>query len=529
MARYMGRVIVMPNLVPPVTTVRLAAEYRQRILRAMQGAAAAVRAADDPVPHRRHLRRGYPRGRGTLACGGQALPGRRHDQFRRRRATLEALYPVLEVMEEVDLPLLVHGEVTEAEVDIFDREAVYRAAPGSPSWPLSRGCASCSNTSPPPTRWTLSAAAAPGRRDDHRAPPAPQPQRHAGRRHPPHYYCLPILKRRQHQEALRAAAGGDRSFFLGTDSAPHDRLTKESACGCAGVYTAHASLEFYAEVFEEMDALERLEAFASPRGPDFYRRPRNSDTVTLRRVEWRCRTAAPGREHDWFPCARRGPALAGCRWRRRLTQCTASRQRFRGFLPVIVDMETGGFSRPPTPYSRSRRRSCAWTTAGMLAVHSTHSFNVAPFEGANIEQSALDFTGIDPWHPFREAQDRKRGARRAVRNRAPRNPRPGLQPRDSGRPQRPLRRGLSERRGGALRDQAQSLPPLLTFRYRHAGRPGLRPDRAGQELRRGGHRLRQRAGPLGGLRRGAHRGTVLPSSIAGRQLGGWVPPASDSD
>ena len=101
----------------------------------------------------------------------------------------------------------------------------------------------------------------------------------------PHYYCLPILKRRRHQEALRAASTGeDRSFFLGTDSAPHERHTKESACGCAGVYTAHASLELYAEVFDDLEALDRLEDFAAKRGADFYGLPYNTDTVTLRRV-----------------------------------------------------------------------------------------------------------------------------------------------------------------------------------------------------------------------------------------------------
>ena len=104
----------------------------------------------------------------------------------------------------------------------------------------------------------------------------------------PHYYCLPILKRRRHQEALREAAiSGDPCFFLGSDSAPHPRHAKESDCGCAGVYTAHATLELYAEVFEDLQALDRLEAFASHFGPDFYGLPRNSDTVTLRRVGWR--------------------------------------------------------------------------------------------------------------------------------------------------------------------------------------------------------------------------------------------------
>jgi dihydroorotase len=127
----------------------------------------------------------------------------------------------------------------------------------------------------------------------------------------PHYYCLPILKRRQHQEALRAAAcGADRSFFIGTDSAPHEQAAKESACGCAGVYTAHASLEFYAEVFEEMGALERLEDFASLRGPDFYRRPRNDEQITLRRVEWRVPEQLPLGDSSMVPL-RAGEAL---RW-----------------------------------------------------------------------------------------------------------------------------------------------------------------------------------------------------------------------
>jgi len=127
----------------------------------------------------------------------------------------------------------------------------------------------------------------------------------------PHYYCLPILKRRQHQEALRAAATGtDRSFFLGTDSAPHERDSKESACGCAGVYTAHASLELYAEVFEDMQALEQLEDFASLRGADFYRRPRNSDTVSLRRVSWKVPGSLPLGDSQLVPL-RAGESL---RW-----------------------------------------------------------------------------------------------------------------------------------------------------------------------------------------------------------------------
>ena len=296
MARYMGRVIVMPNLVPPVTTVRLAAEYRQRILRAMHGAprqfdpqmtlyltdstsAGDIReAAATPWLAAVKL---YPAGATTNSAAGVR--------------SLEALYPVLEVMQEVDLPLLVHGEVTDSDVDIFDREAVFieqHLAPIVSRFPQLRvvlehittsdsvdfvsGCGSR-------VAATITAHHLLLNRNDMLA---------GGIR--PHYYCLPILKRRRHQEALRAAATGhDASFFLGTDSAPHEQHTKESACGCAGVYTAHASLELYAEVFEEMDALDRLEAFAACRGADFYGVPRNTDRVTLRRIESRVPDTLP--------------------------------------------------------------------------------------------------------------------------------------------------------------------------------------------------------------------------------------------
>ncbi|MEE4248724.1 MAG: dihydroorotase, partial [Kangiellaceae bacterium] len=188
-----------------------------------------------------------------------------------------------------DLPLLVHGEVTDSDVDIFDREAVFieqHLRPICARFPELRVVLEHITTadavdfvaaSGPRVAATITAHHLLLNRNDMLV---------GGIR--PHYYCLPILKRRQHQEALRTAAtGADRSFFLGTDSAPHERHTKESACGCAGVYTAHASLELYAEVFEEMDALDRLEDFASCRGADFYGLARNSEQVTLRRVESR--------------------------------------------------------------------------------------------------------------------------------------------------------------------------------------------------------------------------------------------------
>ncbi|EAQ97332.1 dihydroorotase [Congregibacter litoralis] len=289
MARYMGRVIVMPNLVPPVTNARLAAEYRQRILRSMQDAPRQF----DPLmtlyltdgTSAEDIREAaaidwlaavklYPAGATTNSAAGVK--------------SLEALYPVLATMEEVDLPLLVHGEVTDAEVDIFDREAAFigeHLAPIVERFPGLRVVMEHITTADAVDFVKGAGSKVAATITAHHLLLNRNDMLVGGIK--PHYYCLPILKRRQHQEALReAATGTDRSFFLGTDSAPHEQEAKESACGCAGVYTAHASLELYAEVFEEMNALERLEDFASLRGPDFYARPRNEDTVTLRRVAW---------------------------------------------------------------------------------------------------------------------------------------------------------------------------------------------------------------------------------------------------
>lgn len=288
MARYMGRAIVMPNLVTPVTTVRLAAEYRQRILHALRGAPRAFdplmtlyltdstsardirEAANTPWLAAAKL---YPAGVTTNSAAGVSA--------------LETLYPVFGAMEDVDLPLLVHGEVSDTDVDIFDREAAFidrHLRPISEHFPGLRIVLEHITTADA-VEFVAGAGERVGatitahhlllNRNDLLA---------GGIR--PHYYCLPVLKRRRHQQALRqAATGADASFFLGTDSAPHARHAKESACGCAGVYTAHASLELYAEVFAAMDALGRLEAFAALRGPRFYGLPINDETVTLRRAD----------------------------------------------------------------------------------------------------------------------------------------------------------------------------------------------------------------------------------------------------
>ena len=201
---------------------------------------------------------------------------------------VERTYRALEAMEAHGLPLLVHGETTASDVDVFDRERVFvettlaRVIRDFPSLRIvlehvtTREAVDFVASAPPHVGATIT------------------PQHLAYSRNAlfsgglrPHRYCLPVLKREAHRKSLvEAATGGNPKFFLGTDSAPHLRRAKESACGCAGCYTAHAALELYAEAFEAAGALERLEAFASFHGPDFYGLPRNRDTVTLKRETW---------------------------------------------------------------------------------------------------------------------------------------------------------------------------------------------------------------------------------------------------
>ncbi len=289
MARYFGRAIVMPNLTPPVTNTELARAYRDRITGAMAGlprqfdplmtlyltdqtSGEDIRTAAASAEV--HAVKLYPAGATTNSDAGVA--------------ELDGLYDTLAVMEEVDLPLLVHGEVTEHSVDIFDRERVFieqHLTPIAERFPklrivlehiTTKDSVEFVSAAGDNVAATITAHHLIFNRNDMLV---------GGIR--PHYYCLPILKRRTHQEALReAAVSGHPRFFLGTDSAPHSTDSKESSCGCAGVYTAHAAIEFYAEVFEELGALDKLEGFASHFGPDFYRLPRNSDTVTLVKDAW---------------------------------------------------------------------------------------------------------------------------------------------------------------------------------------------------------------------------------------------------
>ena len=285
-AAVFGRAIVMPNLVPPVATPADAAEYRDRIYAAL-GPGTGFRPlmtlylTEETEP--RDLRAAheiglvtavklYPAGATTNSASGV----RDFDKVRR----------ALETMAQIGLPLCVHGEVTDPQVDIFDREARFIEEVLDPIRRATPGLRVVMEHIT-----TKDAVDYVSSQDDMGATVTPQHlmlDRNdllvGGIR--PHYYCLPVLKRREHREALRAfAASGDPRLFLGTDSAPHPTGAKEAACGCAGCYSAPVALACYAQVFDEMGALGHLEAFASENGAAFYRLPPNEGTVTLERVE----------------------------------------------------------------------------------------------------------------------------------------------------------------------------------------------------------------------------------------------------
>ncbi|AOY00993.1 dihydroorotase [Jeongeupia sp. USM3] len=302
-AREFARAIVMPNLKPPVTTVELAAAYRDRILKALPagsdftplmtlyltGALTPDEVARAKASGFVHAVKFYPAGATTNSEAGVSA--------------LDGVMPALEKMAEVGLPFLVHGEVTDPSVDVFDREAAFIdrvMAPLLARLPTLRVVFEHITT-----RQAAEFVLAAG--DNVGATVTPQHllmNRNAlfqgGIR--PHHYCLPVLKREEHRRALLAAVtSGSSKFFLGTDSAPHAQHTKEAACGCAGIYSAHAALGFYAEAFESVGKLDALEAFASFNGPDFYKLPRNTGTVTLVRESWTVPAAYPFGEHDVVP------------------------------------------------------------------------------------------------------------------------------------------------------------------------------------------------------------------------------------
>jgi len=287
-ARQFGRAIIMPNLTPPVTTTAQALAYRERILAALpqdSGFTPLMTLYLTDATSADELRRArdsghvyavklYPAGATTNSDSGVT--------------DIRKTYDTLAAMAELGLPLLVHGEVTDPEVDIFDREQVFIErilAPLLEAIPRLKVVLEHITTAEA-AEFVATAGA------NLAATITPQHllmNRNAlfvgGIR--PHHYCLPILKRERHRQALVAAAtSGAGKFFLGTDSAPHSQHAKESGCGCAGIYSAHAALELYAEAFEQAGALDQLEGFASHHGPDFYGLPRNTQTVTLQRQAW---------------------------------------------------------------------------------------------------------------------------------------------------------------------------------------------------------------------------------------------------
>jgi len=302
-ARQFARAIVMPNLRPPVTVTEQAQAYRERILAALPAGAKfdplmTLYLTDNTTAQEiRHARESgiihavklYPAGATTNSDAGVT--------------DIRKAYPALEEMQRCGMPLLVHGEVTDPAVDVFDREAAFIERVLIPllrdlpqlrvvfEHITTRDAVQFVTDAPDNIAATITA---------HHLLYNRNALFSGGLR--PHYFCLPVLKRETHREALGiAAVSGNPKFFLGTDSAPHAQHTKETACGCAGIYTAHAAIELYAEAFERLGALDKLEGFASFYGADFYRLPRNTGKITLRKEEWQVPDSCAFGEHHLIP------------------------------------------------------------------------------------------------------------------------------------------------------------------------------------------------------------------------------------
>jgi len=291
-ARQFARAIIMPNLKPPIVTTEMAMAYRNRILSALpQGSegleafeplmtlyltdntapSEILRAKESGIVHGIKL---YPAGATTNSDAGVT--------------DISRCYSVLETMEKCGMPLLVHGEVTDPSVDVFDREKMFIdriLIPITQQFPCLRIVFEHITTQDA-VEFVVAAS------DNIAATITAHHLRYnrnaifqGGIR--PHYYCLPVLKRESHRKALiKAATSGNKHFFLGTDSAPHPRALKENDCGCAGIFTAHAAIELYTETFEQANALNKLEIFASFNGADFYQLPRNNTLITLKKTAW---------------------------------------------------------------------------------------------------------------------------------------------------------------------------------------------------------------------------------------------------
>jgi len=302
-ARQFARAIVMPNLRPPVTTTEQAVAYRECILKALP---AGVKFEPLMTLYLTDITRAEEIKKAKASGVVQAVklyPAGATTNSDAGVTDLRKTYAALEALQKLGMPLLVHGEVTNPDIDIFDREAVFIERVMQPllkdlpnlrvvfehittreaaQFVASAGDNIAATLTPQHLLYNRNAMLAGGIR--------------------PHLYCLPILKREMHRAALvKAATSGSKKFFLGTDSAPHAQHTKESACGCAGCYTAHNAIELYAEAFEDAGALDKLEAFASFHGADYYGLPRNKETITLRREEWQVPASVGFGEHQLVP------------------------------------------------------------------------------------------------------------------------------------------------------------------------------------------------------------------------------------
>lgn len=286
-AQQFARAIVMPNLVPPVMNTQQALVYKERILAARPAGNSfeplmVLYLTDNTDPAEIAIAKAA----GVTAC--KLYPAGATTNSASGVTDLKKIYPVLEAMQKAGMHFLLHGEVTDSAIDIFDREKVFLDRTFSEvvkNFPALKMVLEHITTSDA-AQFVAEAPANVG---------ATITAHHLlyNRNHMlaggirPHYYCLPILKRGTHQQALiKAATSGSPKFFLGTDSAPHAKDKKEAACGCAGSYTAFAAIELYAEAFEDAGALDKLEAFASHFGADFYGLPRNTDTITLIKQDW---------------------------------------------------------------------------------------------------------------------------------------------------------------------------------------------------------------------------------------------------
>lgn len=312
-ARQFGRAVIMPNLKPPVSTVTAASAYRQRILDALPPSSTfeplmalyltestrpdeITKAAATPYVIAFKL---YPAGATTNSDAGVG--------------SLKSIYNLLELMEKHDVPLLVHGEATDRDIDVFDREKAFldfELGPIVKRFPELRVVLEHVTTKEGVQFVRDNGAKVAGTLTAHHLLYNRNALLVSGIH--PHFYCLPVLKRETHRLALlEAATSGESQFFLGTDSAPHPQSKKEEACGCAGCYTAIAAMELYAEAFESVGKLENLERFASFNGADFYGLPRNSKKIILEKQEWTLPTSLPFGAEKLIPL-RAGESLS---WR----------------------------------------------------------------------------------------------------------------------------------------------------------------------------------------------------------------------